>query len=338
MRTEAAPIFQRLIEQRIMDPHHRVLCYGCGPGADVGWLKVRKFKVVGYDTHPSFGYCTPPEGKFDFVCLIYLMQRLKTDETRRQIIARAFEYVRPGGSLIISSRRWQRPAAEAGHFHHRPYFEYLCQLASAECIEFPEYDLDDASVCVIARKGGIYTPRNPLIWVESQEQMASICAQLRREPRIGLDVETTLEEPRVLCTVQLSTPRENYIIDALAMRDMTPLKELMEDEAVLKIIHNASFEEQMMGMHKIKIRNIYDTLVVSRRRPMKGVDGGHKLGEVCERELEYYLDKGLQTSDWTRRPLSPEQLAYAAIDAEVLLDLHTVFCPPPEPENLDLFA
>jgi ribonuclease D len=161
---------------------------------------------------------------------------------------------------------------------------------------------------------------------------------MRQEPRVGLDVETTLNEPRVLCTVQLATAREIFVFDALALKDLSPLKELMEDDTVEKVIHNAMFEEQMLGIHKIKIRNIYDTLTVSRKRPLRHVDGGHKLGEVCERELDYFLDKSLQTSDWTTRPLSAKQMDYAAVDAEVLLDLQRVFCPPPEPENLDLFG
>ena len=46
---------------------------------------------------------------------------------------------------------------------------------------------------------------------------------------------------------------------------------------------------------------------------------------VCERELGMGLDKSSQTSDWARRPLSAEQLRYAALDAEVLLALHDCF-------------
>lgn len=340
MRTDAAPVLQRLLERRVLDPHHRVLCYGCGPGADVGWLKVRKFRAVGYDPHPSFGYGTLPEGKFDFVFLIYLMQRLKTDESRREVIARAFQHVRPGGYLVISSRRWRRFAQEAGHeaAHPSAYFESLLADATPEAVEFPELDTDDGAACVMARRGGIYAPRNPVRWIDNEEEFRSACARMREEPRVGLDVETTLNEPRVLCTVQLATPTETYVFDALALKDLTPLKELMEDERVEKLIHNAMFEEQMLGMHRIKIRNIYDTLIISRKRPLRHVEGGHKLGEVCERELDIYLDKSLQTSDWTTRPLSAEQLRYAAVDAEVLLDLHRVFVPPPEPKNLELFA
>ncbi len=39
---------------------------------------------------------------------------------------------------------------------------------------------------------------------------------------------------------------------------------------------------------------------------------------VCERELGIELDKTEQTSDWTLRPLSKRQMAYAALDVEVL--------------------
>ena len=69
------------------------------------------------------------------------------------------------------------------------------------------------------------------------------------------------------------------------------------------------------------IENVVDTLERSRAlRP--GAEGGHSLEAVCQRELTLQLDKREQTSDWTRRPLTPRQVAYAALDAEVLLVLH----------------
>ena len=50
---------------------------------------------------------------------------------------------------------------------------------------------------------------------------------------------------------------------------------------------------------------------------------------VCERELGISLDKGEQTSNWSRRPLDADQLRYAAIAAEVLLALHARFVREP---------
>jgi len=64
------------------------------------------------------------------------------------------------------------------------------------------------------------------------------------------------------------------------------------------------------------------TLEASREARGPEALGGHSLAMVCERELGMSLDKAAQTSNWSRRPLSPDQLQYAALDAEILLMLY----------------
>src|SRR5690606_32208381 len=110
--------------------------------------------------------------------------------------------------------------------------------------------------------------------------------------------------------VQLGIDTHSWIIDTLAIKDLAPLKRLMENENVEKVIHNAFFEEQMLGKHGIRIHNVFDTLHHSRRCHKKSVGLSHKLGDVCERELGIYLDKANQTSDWTLRPLAADQIDY----------------------------
>lgn len=51
----------------------------------------------------------------------------------------------------------------------------------------------------------------------------------------------------------------------------------------------------------------------------------HSLAAVVRRELDRVLDKRPQTSDWQRRPLTPDQEAYAALDVEVLVALRQTF-------------
>ena len=167
-------------------------------------------------------------------------------------------------------------------------------------------------------------PQNEVRYLESAAEVAELCAALLQESRVGLDVETTLYDQE-LCLVQFSTPSFNAVIDARALDDLTPIAEVLESRAVLKIIHNANFELSVFRRLNMGIENIFDTLPTSRRLRGRKIDGGHGLGAVCERELGLALDKSPQASDWTRRPLSETQVAYAAMDVEVLLPLHERF-------------
>jgi ribonuclease D len=157
-------------------------------------------------------------------------------------------------------------------------------------------------------------------WIASDDELTRVCARLRNEEAVALDVETTLYS-RTLCLVQLGTREHIYVVDALEIVDFAPLARLLGDGDIVKIIHNASFEKQILSRHGITIANIADTLALSRARHGMDAEGGHKLATVCQRELGIDLDKSEQTSDWARRPLTRRQLAYAALDVEVLFGL-----------------
>jgi ATP-dependent Lhr-like helicase len=131
-------------------------------------------------------------------------------------------------------------------------------------------------------------------------------------------VETTLGS-RTLCLVQMAGKDSVFIIDALELADLAPLADLLGDPTVEKLIHNASFERSVFERLGIAIENVTDTIHLSKAARGVKVAGGHSLKAVCVRELGIELDKVQQTSDWTRRPLTRRQLAYAALDAEVLL-------------------
>ena len=141
---------------------------------------------------------------------------------------------------------------------------------------------------------------------------------------IGLDVESTLTDHR-LCFVQIATAEETFLLDPLAVPDVEPLRAVLGSTRTVKVIHNASFEKRVLGAVGLPIENIFDTLAVSRALRGRAALGGHSLESVCARELERVLDKGEQTSDWRRRPLTASQRDYAALDAEVMLDLYAVF-------------
>ncbi|MFT4628276.1 MAG: ATP-dependent Lhr-like helicase [Myxococcota bacterium] len=160
----------------------------------------------------------------------------------------------------------------------------------------------------------------PIRWVTDDAGLRQACATLSQSSVVALDVETTLRN-HVLCLVQLASAHEVYLLDALELADLGPLGELLANPDVVKVIHNADFERSVLRKYGITIDNVVDTLARSRAlRPE--ATGGHSLKAVCARELGLEIDKGPQVSDWTRRPLTTRQEAYAALDAEVLLQLH----------------
>ena len=165
-------------------------------------------------------------------------------------------------------------------------------------------------------------PRRPYTLIASEVGLSRAVEDLSRESVIGLDVETTLYRQE-LCLIQIATRTHTYIVDPISVGCIEPLRQVLGSKGPTKVIHNASFERRVLGEAGFQLEKVFDTLAASRRLGPSKVR--HGLAEVCDRHLGRRLDKSSQTSDWTRRPLSRAQLEYAAIDAEVLLDLHEVF-------------
>jgi ATP-dependent Lhr-like helicase len=205
-----------------------------------------------------------------------------------------------------------------------------------------QQDLDTLATPLVPPTPATTIPRasdRPFHWITSDGELPGLCAALRREPFIGLDVETMIQN-RTLCLIQIAASSGTYLLDALALSDLSPLGDLFDDPAVAKIIHNASFERSVLKRYGFSIEGVVDTLQVSRRLRGTKLAGGHSLKAVCERELGLTLDKTEQVSDWSQRPLSERQQAYAALDAEILLRLYEHFGRPlaQEGTNLDLWA
>ena len=171
---------------------------------------------------------------------------------------------------------------------------------------------------------GVLAPRNQIHWIDTPVALRSLCHELQDHEVLALDVETALDFG-TLCLLQVATTDHTYLIDPLAVADLSPLASVFGAEQPVKVIHNARFEQRVLAAGGLALYGVFDTLVESKR--IRGAEalGGHSLARVCERELGAFLDKSQQTSNWSRRPLDPEQLRYAALDAEVLLTLHHRF-------------
>ncbi|MFQ5845045.1 MAG: ribonuclease D [Planctomycetota bacterium] len=145
-------------------------------------------------------------------------------------------------------------------------------------------------------------------------------AEVRRAPRVALDTESDAffaYRPRI-CLVQLSLPGRDWLVDPLAKVDLGALGRRLADPAVELVLHAAENDVLMLDRDfGWRIGRLFDTQVacfVLGLRP-------YSLAGLLETRFGVCLDKRLQRSDWSRRPLTPAQVAYAAEDTRHLLDL-----------------
>jgi DNA polymerase-1 len=159
--------------------------------------------------------------------------------------------------------------------------------------------------------------------VRDRDALSTVRAALENSPVVGLDIETTGLDPRT-CRVRLLSLAVNtidggiytYVIDCFSV-DPTPLWCCLSEKAV--VAHNAAFDLSFLMPLGFTPLRIMDTMLQSQVL-YAGQQPGHKLQDCVKRELGQNIDKVARNSDWTGE-LSPEQLAYAARDAEVLLPL-----------------
>jgi ribonuclease D len=158
--------------------------------------------------------------------------------------------------------------------------------------------------------------------VNTPAVLAKAEKSIRSEPVIALDTE--YDSFRFfrdkLCLLQIQTGKKTWLIDPLANHlDLTFLGEVLGSPGVLKIFHAGDNDIRILKRdYDFAFRNIFDT---HRAASMLGFR--HlALSKLLESELGVVVEKKMQRSRWDLRPLSEEQLDYAALDTAHLPDLY----------------
>lgn len=158
------------------------------------------------------------------------------------------------------------------------------------------------------------TPEQPFRLIGRQDDLDACCARLETLPVLPLDTEfarTDTYRPR-LCLIQIATPEVMFCIDTLAPLDLAPLGAVLAANRSLKIMHAAKQDLEVLNLQFGSLPGpLFDTQIAAG---LLGHPPQAGYAALVEAELGARLDKSQTRTDWSRRPLSAAQLAYAADD------------------------
>jgi ribonuclease D len=138
---------------------------------------------------------------------------------------------------------------------------------------------------------------------------------------VDLEADSMYHFQEKVCLIQMAQNGHIWVIDPLKVDNMSPLAAVFEDESVEKILHGADYDiRSLYRDFKIEMSNLFDTELASR---FLGVSQTG-LANVLATRFNVHVEKKYQKKDWSKRPLPPEMLAYAAGDVVYLHELTTV--------------
>lgn len=149
----------------------------------------------------------------------------------------------------------------------------------------------------------------------------AVVREARAEGRVAIDLEFLWERTYapVACLAQLATPAGIHLVDPIEGAPLGPIAELVSDPDVDVVMHAPSADLTLLGMaFGVRPQAFTDVQLTAG---FVGLGAGQGLGNLLERVLGVRLDKGERYTDWSKRPLSPAQLEYAAGDVIHLLEL-----------------
>ncbi len=156
--------------------------------------------------------------------------------------------------------------------------------------------------------------------VTAKEHLEEVCAELAHAPQIAFDTESNgfYAYKEKVCLVQITAGDQDYIVDPIAFKDLSPLGPLFANPKIEKLFHAAEYDVLCLKRdYGFEFANIFDTMIAARVLGIKELG----LAAAIERHFGIVVSKKLQRADWGRRPLTHEMIRYAQGDTHFLIPL-----------------
>src|SRR6185295_5666803 len=159
--------------------------------------------------------------------------------------------------------------------------------------------------------------------ITTTAELAAACKRMARFETVTVDTEFMRETtywPK-LCVVQLASPEEAVIVDAMAPElSLDPFFKLMKNEKVIKVFHAARQDiEIVYHLGGLIPHPVFDTQVAAM---VCGFGDSISYDQLVHRLTGAKIDKSSRFTDWSRRPLSDRQIEYAIADVTHLREVY----------------
>ena len=157
-------------------------------------------------------------------------------------------------------------------------------------------------------------------WIETPRQLKGVVPILDQAEIIGVDLEadSLYHYFEKVCLLQMTTESASYVLDPLALRDLSALSPVFVSPRIRKIFHGADYDiRSLYRDFRIEVNNLFDTQMACQFLGLQETG----LEALLRNRFQVELNKKYQRADWSQRPLSPEMVEYAAMDGRYLIPL-----------------
>jgi len=156
--------------------------------------------------------------------------------------------------------------------------------------------------------------------IDSDVALSRALESIAAHSEIAVDTEADsfFSYREKVCLVQITAGEQDWVVDPLAGVDLTPLGRMFADPNKVKVFHDGEYDILILKRDwRFEFKNLFDTRIAEAAL---GVESPG-LAAVLRARFGVELDKSLQRSDWSARPLSDKQIQYARFDTHFLTAL-----------------
>jgi ribonuclease D len=163
------------------------------------------------------------------------------------------------------------------------------------------------------------TDINPIL-ITKTSQLNYLVTKLEQQPILAVDTESNslFAYRERVCMIQFSIPGFDYLVDPLALADLSALKRIFSDPRIEKVFHAAEYDLLCMKRDfGFEFVSLFDTMLAARIAGRTRVG----LGSLIAEEFDVKLEKRYQRANWGKRPLPAAMASYASLDTHYLIAL-----------------